>query len=69
MKNRLIEEFLSTDYLIEHYAAMADYKKAAEYISVSADLGYVFNHGYFELIHAIKLSEVYGPIQKNYYNM
>ena len=49
--------FSSADYLIEHYAAMADYKKAAEYISVSADLGYVFNHGYFELIHAIKLSE------------
>ena len=50
------DDTTASDYLVKYYSRLGDYDKAAQHLSVSARDGYVWNHGYFDLMHMIKLS-------------
>ena len=54
----------SADYLVKYYARMGEFKKSAELLSLSAKEGHVWDHGYFELLHMIKLSSDAWPNAK-----
>ena len=50
------DDALSADYLTEYYSRLGEYDKAAFMLAISAELGWVWKHGYFELFHMINLS-------------
>ena len=54
----------SADYLVKHYAQLGDFKNSAKLLSLSAMKGYVWNHGYFDLMHMITLSQASWPDAK-----
>ena len=54
----------SADYLVKYYTRLGEFKKAAELLTVSAKNGYVWDEGYFALMHMIKLSRDSWPDAK-----
>lgn len=54
----------SADYLVKYFSRRGHFKKAAELLTVSAQQGYVWQHGYFELLHMVDLSSEAWPDAK-----
>ena len=58
------DDLESADYLVKYYAQLGEFKKSAELLSLSAMEGYVWDHGYFDLMHMITLSQASWPDAK-----